>query len=125
MRGLHLTADLFECRDPERLLQSGASLAGLCERLAVDAGLQVVGQHFHAFPADANGDAGCTGVLLLAESHVAVHTWPERRAVTIDVFVCNLGRDNSQRARDLLDTLTSRFAPARVRRQQLTRGVDD
>jgi len=119
MRGVHLTADLLGCRDPANLMRDGAALASLCERLALDAGLNVVARQFHAFaPA---GGGGHTGVLLLAESHLAVHTWPELRSVTLDVFVCNLTSDNTPKAQALLDALVARFDPARVERQQLTR----
>jgi len=119
MRGVHLTADLLGCRDPANLMRDGASLAALCEQLAGDEGLSVVGRQFHAFaPA---GDGGHTGVLLLAESHLAVHTWPELRAVTLDVFVCNFSSDNTRKAQALLDALVARFDAARVDRQQLAR----
>ena len=121
MRGVHLTADLTGCRDPANLMRDGASLATLCEQLAGDAGLSVVARQFHAFaPA---GDGGHTGVLLLAESHLAVHTWPELRAVTLDVFVCNLANDNTRKAQALLDALVARFDAARVNRQQLARAL--
>jgi S-adenosylmethionine decarboxylase proenzyme len=123
MRGVHLTADLLDCRDPAGLMRDGASLAALCERLASEAGLSVVARQFHAFAPGPAGDAGHTGVLLLAESHLAVHTWPEWRAVTIDVFVCNVASDNTRKAERLLDALVSRFDAARVNRQQLARGL--
>jgi spermidine synthase len=35
--------------------------------------------------------------VLLAESHLALHTWPERAGVTLDVYVCNFSTDNSAR----------------------------
>jgi S-adenosylmethionine decarboxylase proenzyme len=121
MQGLHLTADLSGCRDPEGLMRDRVALAALCEQTAHDAGLTVVGRQFHAFtPHDS---AGVTGVLLLAESHLAVHTWPELRAVTLDVFVCNFGTDNSDKARRLVDALVPPFEPQRVQRQQLLRGT--
>ncbi len=129
MQGLHLTADLSGCGDPTNLMRDGVALAALCEQLARDAGLTVVGRQFHAFaPRDGDDDigvasgAGVTGVLLLAESHLAVHTWPELRSVTLDVFVCNFGLDNSDKAHRLVDALVQRFEPQHVQRQQLARG---
>jgi S-adenosylmethionine decarboxylase proenzyme len=123
MQGLHLTADLFDCRDPDGLMVDGERLGKLCDQLAREAGLTVVGRHFHAFPPAEYGLAGWTGVLLLAESHLAIHTWPERHAVTLDVFVCNFGQDNSLKAHGLIDALVARFHSAHAHRQQLVRGV--
>lgn len=122
MQGLHLTADLFDCRDPDGLLTDGDRLAGLCERLAREAGLRVVGRHFHRFPPGTSGQCGWTGVLLLAESHLAIHSWPEQRAVTLDVFVCNFQGDNSDKARRLIDNLVPHFGPDTAHRQSLARG---
>jgi len=102
-------------------MRDGAALAALCEQLAAQAGLTVVGRQFHAFAPQ--GDAGVTGVLLLAESHVALHTWPELRAVTLDVFVCNNACDNSHKALQLVAALVQPFDPERVHRQQLVRGT--
>ncbi|HET7525419.1 MAG TPA: S-adenosylmethionine decarboxylase [Burkholderiaceae bacterium] len=123
MRGVHFTADLFDCRDPDDLLGDGRSLAALCEELAARSGLNVVARQFHAFGPSAHGDGGHTGVLLLAESHLAVHTWPELRAATLDVFVCNVASDNTAKAQTLLDALVARFGAARAIRQQLVRGL--
>ena len=64
-------------------------------------------------------------MLLLAESHLAIHTWPERSAVTLDVYVCNFMQDNSGKARDLLEALLRAFRPGRLDRQQLHRGRFD
>lgn len=122
MRGLHLTADLFGCRDPSGLMRDGAALAALCEQLAGAVGLTVVDRKFHAFTPGPDGATGLTGVLLLAESHLAVHTWPEHGTVTLDVFVCNLVHDNSHKAERLVDSLVPRFGAANVDRQRLTRG---
>jgi S-adenosylmethionine/arginine decarboxylase-like enzyme len=65
---------------------------------------------------------GITGVVLLAESHLAVHTWPEIGAVTLDVYVCNLGADNSARAHALMAALVAAFGPTQVERHNLQRG---
>jgi len=60
--------------------------------------------------------------VLLAESHVAVHTWPELGVATLDVYVCNVGADNSRRAETLLAALVAAFAPQSVERHALQRG---
>jgi len=123
MNGLHLTADLKGCPGDGELLVQVEALRSLCLREVRSAGLQPVGELFHRFPAAAaQACGGVTGVVLLAESHLAVHTWPERGAVTVDVFVCNLGSDNSASARRLLDRLIEAFAATDVTRHALQRG---
>lgn len=125
MQGLHLTADLRGC-DPTRPAMTDVdALRTLCLQAVGAAGLQPVGELFHRFalPAGATGPAGITGVVLLAESHLAVHTWPERGAVTLDVYVCNAGADHSGRAEQALEALIAGFAPGHVQRQQLQRGA--
>ena len=86
MQGLHLTADLRGCAPALPAMVDVAALRRLCVHAVSAAGLQPVGELFHRFPAP----GGVTGVVLLAESHLAVHTWPELGAVTLDVYVCNL-----------------------------------
>ena len=119
MQGLHLTADLSECPVALPAFTEPAALRALCLQAVRDAGLQPVGELFHRFPAG----GGVTGVVLLAESHLAVHTWPELGAVTLDVYVCNFGADNSARAHSLLGALIDAFEPAQVERHELVRGA--
>jgi S-adenosylmethionine decarboxylase len=118
MHGLHLTADLRECAAGNPAMTDPERLRSLCCAAVAGAGLQPVGELFHRFAAP----GGVTGVVLLAESHLAVHTWPELGAVTLDVYVCNLGADNSQRAETLLAALEAAFQPGRCDRQRLQRG---
>lgn len=118
MQGLHLTADLHGCASRRPVFSRPEALRALCLDAVAASGLQAVADLFHRFPAP----GGVTGVVLLAESHLAVHTWPELGAVTLDVYVCNLGSDNSARAETLLAALVDAFAPAAVQRQRLQRG---
>ena len=126
MHGLHLTADLHDCSAERGVMLDPAALRETCLASVRAAGLQPVGELFHRFKAApgaaANAPVGITGVVLLAESHLAVHTWPEIAAVTLDVYVCNLGVDNSAKAHTLLAALIDAFGPARVERHALQRG---
>lgn len=119
MRGLQLCADLTGCPPTQAALTDCAALRQLCVGAVQAAGLQAVAERFHAFePAG----SGVTGVVLLAESHLAVHTWPEQGAVTLDVYVCNFGADNSAKARHLLALLQTAFAPQQAEVQAVERG---
>jgi S-adenosylmethionine decarboxylase len=122
MIGLHLTADLHGCSPSTPAMTDTQALRSLCLSAVALAGLTAVGELFHRFPQVEQEPQGITGVVLLAESHVAVHTWPERGAVTLDVYVCNFEADNSARAEVLLSALLEGFAPARVDRHALQRG---
>jgi S-adenosylmethionine decarboxylase len=127
MHGLHLTADLRDCPVARAVMTEPDALRVTCLTAVRAAGLQPVGELFHRFAptpaADADAPVGITGVVLLAESHLAVHTWPEIAAVTLDVYVCNLGADNSHRAHALFEALIEAFSPASIERHQLVRGV--
>jgi S-adenosylmethionine decarboxylase len=124
MQGLHLTADLSGCAPAAAAMTQAPALRSLCLQAARSAGLTPVGELFHRFTPLAPGlPPGLTGVVLLAESHLAVHTWPERGAVTLDVYVCNADADQSGRAEQALAALIAGFAPSHVQRQQLQRGA--
>jgi S-adenosylmethionine decarboxylase len=86
------------------------------------AGLQGVAQLFHTFPSTAQGPGGVTATVLLAESHLCVHTWPEQKSVTLDVYVCNFGGDHSAKAHALMDALLELFDAVHVARQHIQRG---
>lgn len=80
--GVHLLADmsgiepgvLSDCAKIEHLLRAAATAAGA----------QVLHSHFHSFGAG----LGVTGVVLLAESHITIHTWPEHGFAAADIFMC-------------------------------------
>jgi S-adenosylmethionine decarboxylase len=123
MHGLHLTADLHDCRCATRWLVDAEALVAACAKAVTAAGLQAVAQLSHAFPATREGPGGVTATVLLAESHVCVHTWPEQRGVTLDVYVCNFGADHSAKAKAVIEALEALFSPGRAERHALTRGA--
>lgn len=123
MQGLHLIADLQHCRCPLELLTDQSMLADICRNLIGNIGLTSVGEKYFTFPAVRGERGGVTGVVLLAESHLALHTWPEQSGVTLDLFVCNFTEDNSAKAEELLAQLIDRFAPAIKRIQRVRRGL--
>jgi S-adenosylmethionine decarboxylase len=126
MHGLHLTADLRDCPLGRAVMVEPDALRRVCLDAVAAAGLHPVGELFHRFApsslSDADAPVGITGVVLLAESHLAVHTWPEIACATLDVYVCNVGADNSARAHALLDSLLAAFAPGGIERHALERG---
>ena len=106
MKGLHLVANLYRCRGDARYLTDSALLRRFCIDTINRAGLTVVGDMFHQFEG-----GGVTGAVVLAESHLAIHTWPELHSVTLDVYVCNFSQDNGLKARAVMDAFMTLYAP--------------
>jgi S-adenosylmethionine decarboxylase len=125
MQGLHLTADLYQCRCDAAWMTDAAKLGEWCLQAVRASGLQAVNQLFHKFPATDGGPGGVTATVLLAESHMCLHTWPEQRAVTADVYVCNFGGNHSAKARELMRALVDRFQPEWTEQRSLDRGDDE
>lgn len=122
MHGLHLIAELHDCSGDPRLLASAAALRELCTNTCRAFGLTPVGELFHQFDHGAVA-GGVTGAVVLAESHLAVHTWPELKAVTLDLYVCNFSQDNRAAARRAGQQLIAAFAPARIVQREIERGT--
>ena len=122
MNGLHLIAELHDCRCDAGVLTNVDALREACLAVCAVPGLTPVAQAFYQFM-DGDQPAGATGAVILAESHLAVHTWPELKAVTLDLYVCNFSQDNSAAARTAFDGLLAVFSPQRVLRREILRGA--
>ncbi|MDR4516850.1 MAG: polyamine aminopropyltransferase [Nitrosomonas sp.] len=117
MNGLHLIGDLSGCLcDPQRLLD-GTGFKEKCIDLVRNSGLTVMDTTFKQFD-----DSGFTGTVVLAESHVAIHTWPENNGLTLDVYVCNYSADNSIKAHKLFDAIVAYFQPEEIAKHEIARG---
>ena len=80
--GTHLLVDVWDAQnltDPEAIEKS-------LVKAAEGARATVLHGHFHSF----GSGLGVSGVLLLAESHISIHTWPERKFASIDIFMCGI-----------------------------------
>ena len=80
--GNHGLLDLYGC--DEAILKDEGRLKTALMAAAQAAEATILTEHFHTF----GGAGGVTGVLLLAESHISIHTWPEHRFAAIDAFIC-------------------------------------
>jgi S-adenosylmethionine decarboxylase proenzyme len=124
VKGLHIIADLYGCRN-RAMLASSAMLRETCVAACKAVGLTVLGDHFYQFEGlDATQVGGATGAVVFAESHLAVHTWPERDGATLDVYVCNVTCDNSAKAEQLYEALAESLQPADVLVERVWRGRD-
>jgi S-adenosylmethionine decarboxylase len=78
--GTHLLVDVIDAKN----LREPAVIEKSLKRAALDAGATVLHGHFHSF----GPGQGVSGVLVLAESHISIHTWPDRGFAAIDIFMC-------------------------------------
>ncbi len=117
MNGLHLIGDLTGCRCDPQLLLDGKRFREKCVELVNDSGLTIMDVSFHQFEG-----SGYTGAVVLAESHLAIHTWPETGGLTLDVYVCNYSADNSAKARKVFDAIIEHFQPTDAARHEIERG---
>jgi S-adenosylmethionine decarboxylase proenzyme len=124
VKGLHIIADLYGCRN-RGMLASSAGLRETCVAACKAVGLTVLGDHFYQFEGlDASQAGGATGAVVFAESHLAIHTWPERDGATLDVYVCNVTSDNSAKAEELYAALIRALRPDDVLVERVWRGRD-
>jgi S-adenosylmethionine decarboxylase len=79
--GKHILAEYFECECT--CLDNEAAIRNLMREAASRTGATIVGDIFHHF-----SPQGVTGVVVIAESHLAIHTWPEFRYASVDLFTC-------------------------------------
>ena len=77
---------LIEATDAnENALRDVETLRGIFDRIIADLGLKIVGEpHWHKFA----GEGGVTGLVMLTESHLACHTYPEHRTATFNLYCC-------------------------------------
>jgi S-adenosylmethionine decarboxylase proenzyme len=101
--GRHLLVDLFGC-DRTRL-DDVDYLRGQAVAAAEAMGATVVGVHAHRFQPH-----GVSVFLVLAESHLAIHTWPEHATASLDIFVCSQETDPHRGKTHLADCLRSDHA---------------
>ena len=97
---VHLLLDFYRC-DPQRL-QDAARLRQTLIAAIAEAGGTYVTDVFHAF-----SPHGLSGIIVIAESHVAIHTWPEHAFAAADIFSCSPRLDHAlitQRLSEWLQT---------------------
>ena len=108
--GTHLIIDLWDATnlaDPEHI-------DAVLREAAIATGATILHGHFQHF----GPNAGVSGVLVLADSHGSIHTWPERDYAALDIFVC--GDCNPYKA---IPVLKRGFMPGSVQLNEHKRGM--
>lgn len=108
--GIHLLVELWDAAnlsdvgETERTLKAAARAAGAT----------VLHSYLHPF----GPEMGVSGVVVLAESHISIHTWPERGYAAVDIFMCG-----DCDPRDSLPVLEAAFRPGRMEVAEHRRGL--
>ena len=96
--GRHLLLELKDCN--REVLNDSGFLKGLLLAAANEAGATVLGESFHQF-----NPHGVSGVVIIAESHLFIHTWPEHGYAAIDIFTCGNSVQPEKAAQKLIREL--------------------
>ena len=110
--GIHLIIDLWGAKHLDDLVRMEKAL-----RECVDKAKATL-LHIHLHHFTPNG--GISGVAVLAESHISVHTWPERDFAAFDVFMCG-----NSRPAEAIPVLSNAFYPKKIIVSENLRGVLD
>lgn len=110
--GDHLLVDLW---DADRLDDIG-HIDRTLRHAAETAGATLLRVDLHQF----TDSGGISGVAIIAESHISIHTWPERAYAAIDVFMCG-----DARARDTIAVFREAFSPRQIEIAEHRRGIRD
>jgi S-adenosylmethionine decarboxylase len=110
--GEHMLVEYYGC-DPVKLAHSD-EVREIVVSAVREAHGTVVTNIFHNF-----NPFGVSGVVVIAESHVTIHTWPEHGCAAVDIFSCSERLDKEL----LRDTLKERFGATQVTTRSFERGV--
>jgi S-adenosylmethionine decarboxylase len=110
--GIHILAELCGC-EPDVIARKGM-LEGHLLRAIEGSGLNAVGGVHHQF-----NPHGVTSLVVLRESHISLHTWPEHRYVAVDIFTCGSYR----KAYLFIRNLASELKATSLKRIIIKRGI--
>ena len=110
--GRHVLAEVYGC-DPN-ILNDATAVQEILVAAAQAAGADIRAVTFHKF-----SPQGVSGVVVISESHLAVHTWPEYGYAAVDVFTCGTAVDPWT----AVDLVVGRFGAQQVTASEVRRGI--
>ena len=120
-KSLHILADFYGCAGSPHFFTHKGKVKTRSLAMVRHAGFKIVASRFHKFSPTSAGEGGITGVIIVSESHLTLHTWPERQFLNLDVFFCNFSRDNTRKAREVFREFKAIYRPQRTRIREVWR----
>ncbi|HEX3798236.1 MAG TPA: adenosylmethionine decarboxylase [Verrucomicrobiae bacterium] len=108
---LHTLLEFYDCNPAE--LKHSRQVKTLMHESVLKGGGTIVKEVFHNF-----SPYGVSGVIVITESHVTIHTWPEHGYAAVDIFSCSAKLDHDA----IRDALKRGLSSARVKSKSFSRG---
>jgi len=113
---LHIISD-FKWVDFSKIDLNQKVLKEKISELIIKNNLSELWSYYHTF----NKDNEITCIIALAESHISLHLWPEKEYISLDIFVCNLWKDNSLKAKKIYQEIIDFFNPKSIEENLINR----
>lgn len=113
--GIHILGEIYT--DAVELLRDLERAKTYISGLLNKSHLHELGSFYHQF----ENNQGFTGIISLVESHIAVHTWPELKYLTLDLYLCNYSKDNSALCKTIFREICNYFCPVLVKKRIVER----
>ena len=94
--GRHFILEMWDCN--REIVNDAEKIMQILSEAVNDAGATIIKQFYHEFD-----PPGITGVAILAESHISIHTWPKEGYVAVDLFTCGTQTDPKLAEKRLLE----------------------
>ncbi|TCI84980.1 adenosylmethionine decarboxylase [Tenacibaculum sp. M341] len=112
--GYQTTVDFYDCDDT--IIDSVTTIENILVKAAEIMNLSIVNTTIHEF-----SPIGISGVIVIKESHIAIHTWPEHKYVALDFFTCNKSFDLDEG----ITWIQNQFKSKRIEKNSSQRGFLD
>ena len=112
--GVHFILDFAGCR--QGILNSEEEIANILRKAAEHSNTTILNLYTHKF-----SPQGVSGAVVIAESHISIHTWPDKDYVALDIFTCG----DTALPQKAVEYLTAALEPKVSQVRELSRGFKD
>lgn len=115
--GLHILGEIIIKEKELKKLRSLIRTKKYIHNIIRKYNLHELGSFYYKFPKG----CGFTGFVSLVESHISIHTWPELKYLTLDVYLCNYSQDNSDICKKVFNEIVNFFQPLKIKKRLIKR----